>query len=93
MLVDYVAKKNLTHTLPHKFVRKNLAKTGIYYVYKCVIPGCPSYFVPSIAEGMNTLCTKCDGITTVRKNIANPVCDDCSNPVSSEQVLEVLDKL
>lgn len=70
----------------HKFKWMNIGRKNNYFVYKCMLPDCSTYYPVELAVGRETLCWGgydcCEGnvvITSAMMNkpMVHPVCGSC----------------
>ena len=62
--LNHIHKFRLVTLGGEKIVRidgkKKLVKTPGYEVFKCILPGCTSFFARDLALGLKTLCNNCN---------------------------------
>lgn len=66
----------------HKFERKLWGKRKDWPIYKCVLPGCGTYYPEDLIAGKESICWRCKEpfIITPKAFLKKPHCLDCVNP-------------
>ncbi len=64
----------------HSYKRVDIGVSKEYIVYRCILPHCSHYIVPTLVEGRESLCPRCGEVFIIGKShlaLANPHCDNC----------------
>lgn len=79
----------------HKYKRILIGKKD-YYVYKCMLSGCPHHVQVQAAIGRESVCWGCGKTITITQNDLDvkkvrPICEDCKEyrRIKKEQLVSV----